>query len=71
MVDQQAKSHKRYGKNKAKCARYYAKSTRSKHKLRNFIKNNIGKLWDDNKVENAISNFKDMQYKKHQKHALI
>lgn len=72
MVDQASKgSHKRYGKNKIRCAKYYAKNTRSKNKLKRFIKNNIGKEWDESKINKAISKFKDMQYEKHQKHVLI
>ena len=72
MVEEVNKSsHKRYGNNKAKCAKYCANNTRSKNKLKRFIKSNIGKDWDESKVNKAISEFKDMQYKKHQKHILV
>ena len=58
---------KKIGRNKVKCARYNSEDRRSKHKLKRFIKNNIGKLWDDNKVKNAISKFSDMQYERNKR----
>ena len=72
MPEQENKSsHKRYSNHKAKYAQYYSNNTRSKNKLKRFIKNNVGKDWDEGKVNKAISKFKDMQYKKHQKHILV
>ena len=59
---------RKIGRNKSKYAKYYSEDRRSKHKLKRFIKNNIGKLWDDKQINSAISKFKDMQYKKRNKH---
>jgi len=70
MMQRQGKQ-KRYGKNAAKCARYYNEDRRTKSKLRKFKKNNIGKNWLEAKVKKAISDFMDMQYERQKKHQLI
>jgi hypothetical protein len=61
---------KRHGKNKAKCAKYYNEDRRTKNKLKKFIKNNIGKSWAKDKIDKAISDFKDFQYERQKKHRL-
>ena len=61
---------KRYGKNSAKCARYFNELRLGKNKLVRFIKNNIGKDWPQTQKDKAISEFKDLHYEKHQKHNL-
>ena len=72
MVEQKVESsHKRYGRNKAKYAKYYSDNTRNKNKLKRFIKNNVGKDWDEGKIDKVTSEFKDMQHKKHQKHISV
>lgn len=63
--------HKRYGRNKLKCAKYFHENRLSKHKLVRFIKHNIGKDWPGTKREKAISDFKILHFEKHQKHQLI
>jgi len=57
---------KRYGKNSAKCARYFNEQRLGKNKLVRFIRSNVGKEW----IDKAISDFKDLHYQKHQKHNL-
>ena len=61
---------RKIGRNKVKCTRYYSENRRSEHKLKRFMKNNIGKNWPQTQIDKAISKFKDMQYEKHKKHAL-
>ncbi len=66
-------SHKRYGKNKAKCAKYFNEKRLMKNKLRKFKKYTIGKFCklSDEIKEEMLRDLKDLHYKKHQNHALI
>ena len=69
MAGKQGKT-KRYGRNKIKCAKYYNELRLGKNKLARFIKNNVGKTWTEEHKNKAISEFKDLHYKKHQAHNL-
>ena len=62
--------NKRYGRNKVKCTKYFNELRLGKNKLARFIKNNVGKDWTDEQKNQAISNFKDLHYKKHLAHNL-
>jgi len=71
LSDNKQGKHKRYGKNKVKCLRYYNEDRRTKNKLKRFIKNNISKNWTKDKIDKAINEFKDLQYERQKKHKLI
>ncbi len=66
-------SHKRYGKNKTKCAKYFNEKRLMKNKLRKFKKYTIGKFCklSDEIKEEMLRDLKDLHYKKHHNHALI
>ena len=63
--------HKRYGKNKVKCARYYNEGRLGKNKLVRFIKNNIGKNWTEDLKNKAILEFEALHRSKHNTNELI
>lgn len=71
MSDNKQGKHKRYGRNKAKCARYFNEQRLGKHKLVRFKRNNIGKDWPETKIKKAVSDFMNLHYNKHQAHTLI
>ncbi len=70
MVEVKQGKTKRYGRNKVKCARYFSEGRLGKNKLVRFVNNNIGKDWPQIKIDKAISDFKELHYKKHQNHTL-
>jgi len=61
---------RKIGRNKVKCTRYFNELRLGKNKLARFIKNNVGKTWTEEQKSKAISDFKDLHYKKHQAHNL-
>ena len=58
------------GRNKAGCLRYYNEDRRTKHKLINFKNRNIGRNWNKQQINNAVSEFMNLQRERQAKHKI-
>ena len=52
--------HKRYGKYKEKCLKYFSSGHYVKNKLKRWLRNNVGRDWPDEKLRKEKASFLEM-----------